>query len=292
MTSSPGPKFDYATRQSETQQLIVRALKTRIERGRFHPEDAVEIAFTQIQRPRGPRIPEDKKAALLKALTSLSASLEPPTSKALYQYAKDAAALAWSQHPRPRSPLAPQEDAWYGAEELARSAIAAEIARGGHNFGDEDLVRRAVRRGLDARRKARIGTAIPVPPGDPLRRLLEVPPAGAVRLPRGDFRTKMAQQFTRETAMGEAIRKSAIFHNEPMQDALGPLLWELGRPTGFADRKQTRILIASPTSTMAQEAQLHALEYLHRLQKVAGLERLTGTKVQVDAAAFHLFTRT
>jgi len=290
-TTTARPRFDYRARQEETQHLILRALKTRVERGGFAIDDAVTVATAQIFRPRGPRIPEDKKSALERALLQLASTLEPPTARAVYAFAKDAAALAWAAHPRPRSPLAPQEDAWYGAEELVTAAIHAELAVRGDAFGAEDLVRRAVRRSLNSRRKARIGAPVAVKPGDPLRALLEVPAQGMVRLPGQDLRSKMARVFTNESAMGDAVRKSAMFHSERMEAVLGPDLWNLGRPVGFADRKQTRVLIASSSSTAAQETQLHSLELLHRLQKVPGLEHIVGVKVQVDAQAFHLFTR-
>ena len=290
-TTTPQPRFDYAARQQETQHLIIRALKTRVERGNFSIDDAVSVAMAQIFRPRGPRLPEDKKPALEKALLQLASTLEPPTARAMYTFSKDAATLAWAAHPRPRSPLAPQEDAWYGAEELAKAALVAELASRGDTFGAEDLINRAVRRSLNTRRKARIGAPVAVKPGDPLRALLEVPPTGMVRLPGQDLRSKMARVFTGGSPMGDAVRRSAVFHSERMELVLGPDLWNLGRPVGFADRKQTKILIASSSSTAAQETQMRSQELVHRLQKVPGLEAITGVKVQVDAAAFHLFAR-
>ncbi len=289
--SGPKPKFDYAAREQETVRLILRALKTGVERGRFTAEDAVTIAINQIFRPRGPRIPEDKKDGLERAIHKLATTLTPPSSPALYAFAKSAAALAWAIHPRPRSPLAPQEDAWFGSEELVRAALHAELAAKGDAFGPEDLVRRAVRRSLMTRRKARPGLMLPVKSGDPLRDLLDVPLQGFVRLPGRDIRSKMAVAFTRENAMGAAVRKASIFHSERMEKALGAELWALGRPVGFADKKQSRLLIASPSSTAAQETQLRSRELLHRLQLVAGLEKIIGVKVHVDASAYHLFTR-
>jgi hypothetical protein len=286
-----GPSFDYATRQAELQRLIVRAMKTRVERGRFSNEDAVDVAFNQVFRPRGPRIPEEKKGDLKAAIQKMAKILEPPTAQALNSFAKQVAELAWMLHPRPRSPLAPQEDAWFGAGELARSAIAAELSAGGGAFGADDLVRRAVRRGLSARRRSRPGPMLPTKSGDPLRDLLDVPLHGPVRLPGKDLRWQMASTFQHAGALSDAMRTASIFHSERMEKALGPLLWALGRPVGFTDKKQTRVLIASSSSTAAQETLMHSREILFRLQQMKGLEKVTGVKVAVDVEAFHLWTR-
>ncbi|MDP2345866.1 MAG: hypothetical protein Q8O67_33310 [Deltaproteobacteria bacterium] len=291
MNAPRQPTFPYATRQHELQRLIVRALKTRLERGRFSTEDGVDVAFNQVFRPRGPRIPEHKKDDLRIAIQRVAKMLEPPTAQALYGFAKQVAELAWLLHPRPRSPLAPQEDAWFGSGELARAAIAAELSAGGGAFGADDLVRRAVRRGLSARRKSRPGPMLPTKSGDPLRDLLDVPLHGVVRLPGKDFRWQMASTFQHEGALSDAMRTASIFHSERMEKALGPLLWALCRPVGFSDKKQTRILIASSSSTAAQETIMHSREILFRLQQMKGLEKITGVKVTVDVEAFHLWTR-
>lgn len=291
MTPRRQPLFDYATRQAELQRLIVRALKTRIERGQFSSDDGVDIAFNQVFRPRGPRVPEDKKPDLRTAIKKLAKMLEPPTAQALNAFAKQVAELAWLLHPRPRSALAPQEDAWFGSGELARAAIEAELSVGGGAFGAEDLVRRAVRRGLVARRKSRPGPRLPTKSGDPLRDLLDVPLYGAVRLPGKDLRWQMASVFQHDGALSTAMRTASIFHSERMEQALGPLLWALGRPVGFSDKRQTRILIASSSSTAAQETVMHSREITWRLQQMKGLEHIVGVKVSVDVEAFHLWTR-
>ena len=285
------PAFDYSTRQAELQRLIVRALKTRIERGQFSIDDGVAIAMNQVFRPRGPRVPEDKKEDLKSAIYKIARQLEPPSASALYAFAKQVAELAWMLHPRPRSPLAPQEDAWFGHAELARAALEAELTAGGGAFGAEDLVRRAVRRGISARRRARPGPLVPIKSGDPLRDLLDVPLHGAVRLPGKDIRWKMAQVFQKPGALSEAMRTASVFHSEKMEQALGPVLWALGRPVGFSDKNQTRILIASSSSTTAQETVMHSREITWRLQQLRGLEKIVGIKVSVDAEAFHLWSR-
>ncbi len=291
MTSARPSGFDYVARQAELQRLIVRALKTRIERGQFSSEDGVDIAFNQVFRPRGPRIPEGKKSDLRIAIQRIARVLDPPTAPALHSFGKQVAELAWMLHPRPRSPLAPQEDAWFGSAELARAAIDAELTGGGGAFGADDLVRRAVRRGMNARRRSRPGPRLPVKSGDSLRDLLDVPLHGVVRLPGKDMRWQMASAFQHDGPLSEAMRTASIFHSERMEQALGPILWALGRPVGFSDKKQTRILIASSSSTAAQEALMHGREITWRLQQLKGLEHIVGMKISVDVEAFHLWSR-
>lgn len=291
MTAADPRAAHYARRQAETQQLILRAIKTRLERGSFSSEDAVNIAYNQIMRPRGPRLSEEGRTALLAGLRKLAPDVEPPTARALYAFAKDAAALAWLGHVRPRSPLAQEDDAWFGVDVLAEAAVAAELAARGDSFGADDLVQRAVRRALHARRKARIGALVPLADRDPLRALLEVPPTGAVRLPGRDVRAQMARVLSHESPMSDAIRRSAAFHSTRLEQALGPLLWALGRPVGYADRHQKRLLVASATSTAAQETQLSSGDILYRLKQLPEFAELSGIRVVVDADAFHLYSR-
>jgi hypothetical protein len=166
---------------------------------------------------------------------------------------------------------------------LAKAAIYAELV---HATSDEDLVRRAVTRALGEKKRGSPGRPVPLQPGDPLRHLLDLPPTGRLRLPRGDVRGAMARAAVEVPSLGGLLRQVAVFSRTVMEDALGEELWSLCRPVGFADLRRTRILVATASSVAAQETQLRSRELLYRLKKLDGLSTILGIRVVVDQRPF------
>lgn len=288
-TSWPKPSTP-AERQAalvdETTRLILRTLRRRVDAGAFDPADAVDIALQQILRPGGPRLNVGDRQRLSEALKVHSKQLSPPSSKAIYEFAKAAAAAAWINHQAGRSPGASLRER---TEASPRSLIQAAIAREApHAKDSEDLLRRAVNRALRERRRGAPGVLVPLDSGDPLRGLLDLPTAGRVRLPRGEIRGSMARAAVDDGVLGGILRQAAVFSSMVMQPLLGEALWRMCRPIGFADRRRTKVLVAAPTSVMAQEVQLHSRELLHRLQQLPALKTITGIRVVVDDKAYHL----
>lgn len=272
----------------ESTALIVRALKRRVDQGGFGADDAVDEALLQVLRPGGPRLNDADKSALRTTLQTLARSLvtatAPPQPRALYTFAKDAAVAAWRLHHQGRSPAANiRERADGNARALAKAAIYAELV---HATSDEDLVRRAVTRALGEKKRGSPGRPVPLQPGDPLRHLLDLPPTGRLRLPRGDIRGAMAKAAVEVPSLGGLLRQVAVFSRTVMEDALGEELWSLCRPVGFADLRRTRILVATASSVAAQETQLRSRELLYRLKKLDGLSTILGIRVVVDQRPF------
>jgi len=270
---------------AESTTTVVRALKRRVDLGRMSSDDAVDVAIVQLMRPGGPRLADDEWARLRTSLSTRAKALAPPTTKALYVFAKEAAASAWALHHPGRSPSTSlRERAANGTvRSAAEAAVYAELM---HARDDDDLVRRAVTRALGARRRGLAGRAVPLEAGDPLRAVLALPAQGRVRVPRGDVRGVIADAAVKTPALGGLLREVAAFSRDALEDALGDELWSLCRPVGFSDRQRTRVLIVTTSSVAAQEAQLRSRELHHRLRHVPGLERIVGVKVAVDAAAF------
>jgi hypothetical protein len=52
---------------------------------------------------------------------------------------------------------------------------------------------------------------------------------------------------------------------------------------GFADARETKVLIEVTSSARAQEVQLHSRAYVAALARVRGLERVTGVALRVVA---------
>ncbi len=268
---------------------LVLALKRRVDLGRFSADDAVAIAMLQLSRPGGPRLSANDRQRLHTALSTLSSSLcsdsQPPTGRAVYDFAKAAAAAAWQLHRAGRSPSSViRERADGNARALAEAAVYAELFNA---RGDDDLVRRAVTRAWRERRRGAPGRPVPLGANDPLRTLLELPAEGRLRLPRGDVRGVIADVATGDLNFGALMRAVAIFARPVMEPAMGPELWTLCRPVGFSDQRRTRVLVAAASSVGAQEAQLRSMEIVHRLRQVDGLKHIVGVKVQVDPRPFH-----
>ena len=286
---SPAPRVlsrDPAQRRiDETQRLLVRALARRVDEGRFSADDAVDVAVVQLSRPGGPRLSDEQKTALRRSFVVLASRLSPPTPRALHDFAREAARLAWQTETRPRSPAAGLRDIAHGGD-IAATATAAVYAELLNARDSEDLVRRAVHRALQARRQALPGVAVPLPSGDPLRGLLDLPAEGRVRLPRRDVRGTIARVAVDNAVVGETLRKAARFARHVLQPALGDELWLLCRPLGFVDKAETRVLVATEHSLGAQETQLRARELVHRLRQVDGFAAVDGVRVVVDARAF------
>ena len=289
--SSPPPSSrvlarDPAQRRiDETQRLLVRALVRRVDEGRFSADDAVDVALVQLSRPGGPRLSDAQKTALRRSFVVLAGALSPPTPRALHDFAREAARLAWQTETRPRSPAVALRDVAHGSD-IAATATAAVYAELLNARDSEDLVRRAVHRALQARRQALPGVAVPLPPGDPLRGLLDLPAEGRVRLPRRDVRGTIARVAVDNTVVGETLRKAARFARHVLQPALGDDLWLLCRPLGFVDKAETRVLVATEHSLGAQETQLRSRELVHRLKQVEGFADVCAVRVVVDARAF------
>ena len=268
---------------------LVLALKRRVDLGRFSADDAVAVALLQLSRPGGPRLGAPDRHRLHAALQTLSSSLcsdtQPPTGRAIYDFAKAAAAAAWRLHHAGRSPSSLiRERADGDTRALAEAAVYAELLNA---RGDEDLVRRAVTRAWRERRRGAPGRPVPLAAHDPLRTLLELPAEGRLRLPRGDVRGVIADTATGDADFGALMRAVAIFARPVMEPALGPELWSLCRPVGFSDQRRTRVLVAAASSVGAQEAQLRSMELVHRLRQIQGLTHIVGVKVHVDPRPFH-----
>jgi hypothetical protein len=277
---------DRGTRaRQETQRLVLRALQRRVDAGRFGPDDAVDVALVQIARPGGPRLGDEQRHALRRALTVLAGDLAPPSPRALHAFAREAAHLAWQAVKPARSPGAVVSEAAHGNDvaHAARAAVYAELV---HARNDDDLLRRAVHRALQERRRGLPGRAVPLAGGDPLRELLDLPAHGRVRLPSRDVRGTIARVAVDNAAVGATLRKAARFARHVLQPALGDELWLLCRPVGFTDRHETRVLIATESSLAAQETQLRSRELVFRLRQTEGFAAVTAVRVVVDARAF------
>ena len=269
---------------TETATLIIRALKRRVDEGAFVVDDAVDIALLQVLRSGGPRLSEADRQRLRTSVTTMAQTLTPPTARAIYAFGKEAAAAAWSLHHKGRSPGGAMRDlADGGAKALAKAAIYAELLNAKN---DEDLVRRAVQRAITEKRRGSPGRIVPLPSGDPLRTLFDLPSTGQLRLPRGDVRNTMARAAVDAPSFGAALRQAAVFSRVVMEPALGEELWMLCRPLGFADVRRTRVLVATTSSVAAQETQLRSRELLYRLKKLAALSDIVGVKVIVDARSY------
>jgi hypothetical protein len=271
-----------------TQTLILRALKRRVELGRFGPEDAVDEALLQLSRAGGPRLADEDRARLRATLTTLARTLTPPSAKALYVFAKDAAKLGWQLHRAGRSPgavIRERADVERGGDlrALAEAAVYRELL---HAKDDEDLIRRAVTRALGERRRGAPGRVVPLENGDPVRDLLDLPSSGRVRLPRGDVRGAIAHAAKNDAGLGGLLRQVAVFSKPVMEEALGDELSVLCRPVGFTDPRRSKVLVVTASSVAAQETQLRSRELLYRLQQLPALAHITGVRVVVDRRAF------
>jgi hypothetical protein len=279
------PRDSLAHKVAETQRQLLRALARRVDEGQFGVDDAVDVTLVLLGRAGGPRLSVEQRTSLRRSLLLLARMLAPPSPRALYSYARDAARLAWEAERPARSPGATLRDVAHGddVESIARAAIYAELLSA---RDDDDLVRRAVHRAIQERRRGQPGVPVPLHAGDPLRGLLDLPSHGRLRLPRRDLRGAIARVAHEEPALGDVLRKSARFARHILEPALGPELWLLCRPVGFVDKAETRVLVAAENSLAGQETQLRSRELVYRLKSVVGFERVDAVRVVVDARAF------
>lgn len=275
-------------RVADTQTLLLRALKRRVDQGSFSADDAVDEALLQLSRAGGPRLSVDDKQRLRQTFSTLARSLTPPSAKAIYAFCKDAATLGWQLHHEGRSPGATIRDhadieRRGDVQALARAAIYAEMlgAR-----SDEELIQRAVTRAIGERRRGSPGRLVPLDNDDPVRDLLDLPTRGRVRLPRGDVRGAIAHAANADAGLGALLRQVAVFARPVMEEALGEELFTLCRPVGFADAHRSKVLVATASSVAAQETQMRSRELLYRLQKLPALAHISGIRVVVNKRAF------
>lgn len=285
-SSSPAKAMSAEARRIEESAVsIIRAVRRALDAGHFSPDDAVDLALVPLMRGApGSKLTADKRASLRAALGKLAKALDPSQPRSVLAFARAASQAAWSlvnvgRHPG--SAIA-ERAADIPVRELARAALYAE----GTSAGDPELhVQRAVTRALRERRRSRGQKRIPLEDGDPLRVVLDVPSRGDVRLPRNDVRMRLADAAHDNVAFGDALRQAAKFSQELLRPVLGEELWSLGKPTGFSDKKETRVIVEVPSAMHAHEMQLRSQELIHRLKRVKGFERVAAVKLVVVEAA-------
>jgi hypothetical protein len=256
---------------------VLRALRHRSERGQMSVDEMVDVARVQLMRPGAPlnSASSEVRRRFETALATLAAAVPahaPPTPRVLYAFAKAAAEAAETLVPDPRHPgVRVAERAAAGTTRaLAEAAVFAEAIK---SRDSEDLVRRAVTRAVRERKRKGGMVKVDVGEGDPLRALLDLPRTGAVVLPKNDLRAKLGET-SEKTSFGGLLRKAARFSEELVRPALGEELWELGRPVGFADAGETRVLVETTSSVRAQELQLRGTELVTLLRLVPGMGRV------------------
>jgi hypothetical protein len=269
-------------KQEETARILITALKKSRDRGNFNSDVAIDVVFLQLNRPGAPgaRLSRDARIRLRRALEQLAKPLvdDPVAPRALLAFAQGAADAAWSLAKEPRHPGQRIDESLDDMKKLAKAAIFAEATRA---RDQEDLVRRAVARAVREKKRERPGVApVDVADGDPLRAVLHVPSRGRVVLPRNDVRNRIVGA-AKNTAFGDALRKAARFGEEVVRPAIGEELWALGRPVGFSDKSEVRVLVEVVSSAHAQEIQMRSQELVFALRKIPGFERIAGIKVIV-----------
>ena len=285
--STRAPRDARARRIDDTSAMLLRALRHAAERGSLAADDVVDVARVQLMRPGGPahKRSEGARARLDEALALLGRQLAdrqgPPTPRALYAFARAAAEAAHAIERPVRHPGQRIDERLDDVRALAEAALWAEATR---SRDSEDMVRRAVARAVRERKKGRGLVRVRVEDHDPLRTLLDLPNAGRVVLPKNDVRVRLAQAADRTVAFGDALRKAARFSEELLLPVLGDELWELGRPVGFSDKAETRVVIEVPSSVFAQEIKLRSLELLERLRRAPGFERVASIELVVKNA--------
>jgi hypothetical protein len=267
--------------------MLLRALRHRVERGAVSVEDVIDVARAQLMRPGSPahRAAEGARAQLDAALVVLGRQMNgAPTPRALYAFAH-AAAEAAHQIERPmRHPGQRIGDKLEDVRALAEAALWAEATRARDS---DDMVHRAVTRALKERKRSRGLVRVDVSEGDPLRTMLDLPHRGRVLLPKNDVRAKMAAAATgaRTSPFGDVLRKAARFSEELLRPMLGDELWELGRPVGFSDKAESRVVIEVTSSVRAHEIKLRSLELLERLRHVPGFESVQSMELVVKRSS-------
>lgn len=271
----------HVKRSEESTISVARTLRRAIDAGGFSPDDAVAIALLTLSRgPPGTKLSASMRGDLKAALVKLSKALDPSQPRSVLAFARAASEAAWSLVPAGRHPGATISDRAgdIPVRELARAALYAE----GMSAADpEEHVRRAVTRALRERRRSHGRKSVPLEDGDPLRAVLDVPTRGNVRLPRNDVRMKIAEAAHSNNAFGAALRQAAKFSEELLRPVLGEDIWAIGRPVGFSDKKETRVIVEVKSALLAHEMQLRSQELVHRLKKVRGFDNVAHIKLVV-----------
>jgi hypothetical protein len=260
---------------------VVRLLRRAIDAGDFSVDDAIDLALSSLARPGGPgaRLSTAARAQLRHVVNKLALGLDPSQPRTVLAFARSSSQAAWSLVLPDRHPGQAIAEVAGGVsvKELARAALYAE----GSAFGDpEEHVRRAVLRAVRERRRSHGRRSLPLGDADPLRAVLDVPQRGTVKLPKNDVRMRIAEAAD-GTALGHALRQAARFSEELLRPALGEDIWSLGRPVGFADKRETRVLVEVKSAMFAHEMQLRGQELVHRLSRVTGFDKVTGVKIVV-----------
>ena len=268
------------TRELACAHRVVRAVRHALDRGHLSNEDAVELALLQLLRPGGPgaRISIANRTRLREAVRHLARELDVTQPRSILQFAKGASQAAWTLAVVPRHPGASFDEAVNAdPRALARAALYAEAA---YARDSEDHIRRALTRAIRERKRMRGVSSIHLADNDPLRTVLDVPARGRVLLPKNDLRVHIAAA-ARATTFGDVLRLAARFSEEIVRPVLGEELWALGRPVGFSDRKQSRVLIETSSVSKAHEIQLRSPELVHRLKSTPGFENTKSVKIIV-----------
>lgn len=270
----------------ESTLSLVRLLRRAIDAGAFGSDDAISLALSSLARPGGPgaKLSAKARSDLRDVVKKLAIGIDPSQPRTVLAFARSSSQAAWSLVNPGRHPGQAIAEVASGTnvKDLARAALYAE----GSAAGDpEEHVRRAVLRAVRERRKSRGRRRLPLDDGDPLRAVLDVPTRGSVQLPRNDVRMRIAEA-AEGTAFGHALRQAARFSEELLRPALGEDIWALGKPVGFSDKKETRVIVEVKSAMLGHEMQLRSQELLRRLQRLSGFEKITGIKlVVVEPAA-------
>lgn len=277
----PGTGTGFAKRAEESTISVARTIRRAIDAGGFSPDDAVGIALVTLTRgPPGTKLSTSMRADLRAALVKLSNALDPAQPRSVLAFARAASQAAWSLVPVGRHPGATIADRAgdISVRELARAALYAE---GTAAANPEEHVRRAVTRALRERHRSHGRKRVPLEDGDPLRAVLDVPARGYVRLARNDVRMKIAEAAHSNNAFGAALRQAAKFSEELLRPTLGEDIWAIGRPVGFSDKNETRVIVEVKSALLAHEMQLRSQELVHRLKKVRGFDNVAHIKLVV-----------
>lgn len=261
-------------------QSVFRALTADLESGRPFTWEAAAARTIGLLLRSGQARSKHERANLVDAVEKLAAVMPAPTEAGVLEAFSDAsvAALPWNRGAdrHPGAVLATHRDRPRSNRKLAEAALYAEYNRA---TSDEDLVHRAVTRALRERRRERAGQRhVSATERHPVRDLLDLPAQGPARVPRGDVRLPLAKQF------GRLLEQAAPFSEAVVRPALGEELWARCRPLGWADSRQTRLLVEVPSAARAHELTMQRSEILRRLRAVPGFERLKDLRFQVRAA--------
>jgi len=271
----------------ETAEHVFRVLRRTLETSaaRFSWEKAADLAWLALTRPERPgaMLSPEQRRELKETLLVLARGFADPTAPStLFAFAEAASEAAVrgikaGRHPGARlnSRLPPPPD----NASLVKAALFAEYASA---KDDDDLVRRAVTRAMRERKRGYRGMRkVDVEPGDPLRRLLDLPKSGAVYLPKNDVRTHLVEG---RGALTGLLREASLFSESVLRPVMGEELWGLCRVVGFSDKRRQYVAVEVRSSALAQEVRMRSRELLERLRRVPGFEGVKDLRFEVKAA--------